>query len=84
MDKIITMDTYTGSDADFNAGLAKIVAATKAHGGAQRYGVGLCTPVGCGGESVNITQRFAAIAAAGSIEVDVWQVPIPADWYPYF
>jgi hypothetical protein len=84
VDKIITMDTYTSDDAYFSEGLAKIVAATKNYGGSQRYGVGLCTPVGGGGESVNITERFQAIQAVGSIEVDIWQVPIPLNWYPLF
>jgi len=31
-----------------------------------------------------IKDRFAYMKAQGVVEVDVWEAPIPEDWFDYF
>ena len=31
-----------------------------------------------------IKDRFAYMKAQGAVEVDVWEAPIPEDWFNYF
>lgn len=80
--KIMTMDTY-GTWPEFVAGLDKVMSVMRDHGGVSRLGIGLCTRCATVNET-ELAQRFDAIASAGVLEVDVWALPIPSNWYPHF
>lgn len=80
-DYMITMGTYTSSDASFSDQLNLAVSGLPLN----KLGVGLEMVNASTGGHIPIDEvawRFNQIEAAGVKEIDIWKFPVPAGWWP--
>jgi hypothetical protein len=76
IDKVMTMDTYAGDFSTFTSALQKAINQI----GLKKLGVGLITTVT---DNSQLTQRFNLIEQSGATEIDIWDTPIPDNWWPF-
>lgn len=74
-----TMDTYAAEDSAFDFGFNKAVQAF----GVDRTGIGLC-PSCFRATTAQLQHRFDMIHARGIKEIDLWDTPVPDDWWEPF
>jgi hypothetical protein len=82
VDKGISMGTYTSNDASFESQLAQLVAAF----GTARSGVGLMTVNASSEQPLGVQEvayRFDLMAQYGIQELDIWNMPIPDNWWGF-
>lgn len=81
VDQAISMGTYTSTDTSFTKQLASLTDAF----GPLRSGVGLQTINASSGALIPLDEvkwRFDQIKASGAMEIDLWRLPVPPNWWP--
>lgn len=82
VDKFITMDTYAGNFTNFSTGLARALD----YFSLKQLGIGLITANPSTNQPFSIQEmqkRFDMIKANGVLEIDIWQCPVPQNWFSF-